>query len=193
MPSHASRRLVLLGAASALMASCAPTPSANPLPRATRNALRISDITVETGGTAFVNRAAADRASSLAPDLRQSLLREFADRISDDGVRVVVEISQLNVAGGTATATGRDQSRLQGAVRVVQTDGSVLASYTIIAVAGAARETRTGTVVGSVINTASGFYRALIDQFSLQTREDMLGAYLPGERQARRIGGALSN
>ena len=157
MPSFSTRRMVLLGGASVMMASCAPTPSANPLPRAMRNALRISDITVQTQGTAFVNRGAADRASSLAPDLRQALLREFADRMSDDGVRLAVDISQLNVASGTATATGRDQSRLQGGVRVIAADGSLLASYTIIAVAGAARETRTGTVVGAVINTASGF------------------------------------
>lgn len=82
------------------------------------------------------------------------MLREFDDRIAPGGVTVAVDVSRINVAGGTATAFGRDQSRLQGAVRVIETDGSLLASYTIIAIAGTPRETRGGAVVGAVINSS---------------------------------------
>ncbi len=187
------RRLILLGMSAATLAACAPGAGTNPLPRDRRATLRIADFTIETEGASFESRQAANRSSALAPDLRAALQREFRDRMAEDGLPVVVTISRLNVAGGTATAFGRDQSRLQGSVRVLERDGSLLASYTTLTVAGAARESRTGALVGAAIDTADGFYRALLTNFARQSREEMLGADLPGARTVRRIGGALSD
>ena len=193
MSDVTSRRMVLLGLSAVALVGCAPQRAANPLPRARRATLRIAEFEVQTGGAAFESTQASNRASALGPDLRGALRREFSDRMAPDGVRVVIEVSRFNVAGGTATAFGRDQSRLQGAVRVLETDGSLLATYTIIAVAGAARESRTGALVGAATGTAEGFYRDLLGQFARQTRDEMLGAGLPGARTVRRLGGALGN
>ena len=185
------RSLIALGLSATLVA-CAPLGAPNPLPRDLRRSLRLADITVITEGASFQNTRAADRASTLGSDLRQYLSREFSERLAPEGMTLQAEVSRLNVASGSATAFGRDQSRLQGTVRIIDTDGALLASYPVLAVAGSPRETRGGALAGAAVNSAGGYYRDLLDRFARDTREAVLGAYLPGERTARQVGRIVS-
>jgi hypothetical protein len=184
MPNR--RHLIALGLAGLLAACGAPDP--NPLSRAARSELQFAGIEVTAMGAGFESGAARDYTSRIAPDLEAALKREFADRLGRGGQwRMLVEVSRLNLAGGTSTALGRDQSRLSGAVRVLDPSGALRASYTIQVLAGEAAESRTGTLVGAVANSAGGYYRELLTAFARDARTQVLGADLPGQRLARRI------
>lgn len=180
------RHLIALGFAG-LLAACG-TPDPNPLSRAARGELQLADIVVTAEGAGFESGAARDYTSRIAPDLDAALSREFADRLDRGGQwRMLVEISRINLAGGTATARGRDQSRLSGAVRVIDPTGALRGSYTVQVLAGEAAETRTGALVGAVTNSAGGYYRDLLAAFARDTREQVLGGDLPGQRLVRRM------
>ena len=181
------RRACLALLAGAGLAACAPLPNTNPLSRDQRAALAFSGIEVTTSGAAFESTLAADYSSALAPDLEGVLQREFADRLNPDGARLIVEISRFNLAGSAATAFGRDQSRLLGTVRVVSPGGLLLATYPIQVLAGEAAESRTGAILGAATNRAGGYYRDLVTGFARDTREQILGGDLPGQRLIRNI------
>ncbi len=182
------RRFFLSGALAGLpmLVACAPTPYTNPIGREARAALRFSEVTVSSSGAAFESARAADYASRLDPELRAALRREFADRMDPAGVPLMVEIQRLNVATGTGTAFGRDQSRLSGQVRVLDRDGRVLGSYGISVVAGEARDSRLGALAAASVSSAERFYRALVNDFAATTRTEILGTELPGARLLRR-------
>lgn len=180
------RRTFILALAAGPVAACAPRPYTNPLGREARAALAISRIEVVTTGTAFENVRAADTASRLGPDLTGALRQEFADRLRPDGVVMSVEIARMNLAGSVRTAFGRDQSLLQGTVRLLDAGGGLLATYPVQVEAGAAAETRTGALARATVTTAEGFYRSLLRDFARATREQILGGDLPGQRMLRR-------
>ncbi len=184
--SMISRRSLMALAAAAALAACAP-PDPNPLSRQARAELRLSEIVVSTEGAGLESGLARRYSSSLAPDLRAELTREFSDRVGGGSAKMLVDVSRFNVAGGTATAFGRDQSQLQGAVRIVDGNGALRATYTIQVLAGEAAESTSGALFGSVANSGRGYYRDLLEQFARDTREQVLGADLPGQRILRRV------
>lgn len=181
------RRGLLLGALAALPLACAPTTRVNPLPREVRAGLRFAQVTVSTDGAAFESSRAADFASRLGPELQAQLRREFSDRLDPSGMTLAVEVQRLNLAGGTGTAFGRDRSRLAGAVRILDRDGRLMASYPVAVSAGEARETTLGALASAAVTSAEGFYRTLIGDFARTTRVEVLGADLPGARLIRQV------
>lgn len=185
------RRVFLSGALAAgtLSAACAPTPYANPLGREARAALRFARIEVNTAGTAYESARAADYASGLGPQLQARLRRAFSDRLDPGGVTLAVEIQRLNVAGATGTAFGRDQSRMSGAARVLDREGTLLASYPITVIAGQARSSTVGALASAAVTTADGYYRALLDEFAQNTRIEILGSESFGARTVRQLTG----
>ena len=180
------RSLFLMTGASAL-AACAPQPYANPLSREVRAGLMFSNFDVVTTGAGFDSNLAAGYASRLGPDLAAALRSEFSDRIRPDGVVMNVEIARFNLAGSARTALGRDQSQLQGSVRITDPAGRLLATYPIQVVAGTAAETRTGALARAAVTTADGFYRGMLTDFARASREQILGSDLPGQRLLRRV------
>ena len=177
------RRLALLLALA--LAACAPAPRSNPLSAEAVRTLTLSEIAVTTSGTAFEGRARY-YSSRLAPELAAVLRREFSDRTDAAGLRMVVEVSRFNLAGGTSTALGRDQSTLSGTVRLL--DGRTLvAAYPIQVLAGEASGSLAGAVVGAAVNSADRFYRRLLTEFAQDAREQIIGRGLPGSRLVRNV------
>ena len=172
-----------------ILAACAPLPRSNPLSAEAVRGLAISEIEVTTAGAAFMG-GGPDFSSRLAPELRAVLRREFSDRLGPGGVRMVVEVGQLNVAGGTSTALGRDRSTLTGTVRLLE-GGALIASYPIQVIAGEASESLAGALVGATVNSGERFYRRLLTGFARDAREQILGAGLPGSRTVRRVSNAV--
>jgi hypothetical protein len=183
------RRSLLAMLAATPLAACAPQVATNPLGREARAQLAISRIDVTTTGAFFESRAAAGTATRLAPDLTAALRQEFSDRLRPGGVVMSVEVARMNLAGSVTTAFGRDQSRLQGTVRLIGPAGRLLAVYPVQVEAGAAAETRTGALARATVTTAEGFYRALLRDFARATRAQILGADFPGQRLWRRATG----
>lgn len=182
------RRALLLLAASGVLAACAPRPEARLADGEMRADIGFSEIRVETVGTGFESRLAADAAARLGPDLQAELRREFSDRIDRGGTaRMVVEIDRFNLAGGAQTALGRDQSRLSGTVRVFDDADRLLASRAITVAAGTAAQSRTGAVLGAMTGSADRYYREMLRDFACAAREQMLGPDLPGQRLVRRV------
>ncbi|SHJ35704.1 hypothetical protein SAMN04488012_10839 [Palleronia salina] len=163
------RRSFLALASAATLSACVPGPRSNPLSRAEARNLRFNDITVNTGGTAYLTNAAGEYRNQLAPTLEAELRQEFSDRIGADGTaQIIVDISRLNLADSFRTATGGDQSRLTGSVRIV-TGGATVASYPLDVTAGEAAETRTGVLIGAAINSRARFFRRLTNSFAAET------------------------
>lgn len=178
--------LVLAGAAG--LAGCAPQPRANPMGRELRGSITFSEVSVTTAGAALESRRAADAATALGPELEAALRQAFSDRMAAQGTaRMVVEVDRFNLAGGTRTAFGSDQSRLSGAVRVLDGQGRLLGSYAVVVTAGEAAETRLGALAGAALGSADRFRRQLAQDFARSTREQMLGRDLPGQRLVRRV------
>jgi len=146
------RRSILLMISASALTACAPQPYSNPLSREARAGLAFSRFDVVTTGASFDSRLASDYASRLGPDLAAALRSEFSDRIRADGVVMNVEIARFNLAGSTRTAMGRDQSQLQGSVRIIDSAGRLLATYPIQVVAGAAAETHTGALARAAVD-----------------------------------------
>ena len=180
------RNLFLMISATAL-AACAPQPYSNPLSREARAGLGFSRFDVVTTGASFDSSLATDYASRLGPDLAAALRSEYSDRVRPDGVVMNVEIARFNLAGSARTAMGRDQSQLQGNVRIIDRAGRLLATYPIQVVAGTAAETRTGALARAAVTTADGFYRGMLTSFARTSREQILGSDLPGQRLLRRV------
>ena len=172
--------------AAGFLAACAPMADPNPIGREARAQLAFSQIEVVTTGAQFESRAASDRASRLGPELRAALEQEFSDRRRADGVRMVVEVSRVNLAGATRTAFGSDLSRLQGTVRVLAANGSLMGAYPIQVEAGTAAETRMGALARAGVTSVDRFHRAMVADFAREAREAILGPDLPGQRLLRR-------
>ena len=105
----------------------------------------------------------------------------------DLGVVMNVEIARFNLAGSARTAMGRDQSQLQGSVRIIDPAGRLLATYPIQVVAGTAAESRTGALARAAVTTADDFYSGLLTSFARDGRAQILGSDLPGQRLLRRV------
>jgi hypothetical protein len=181
-----NRRLLLTLLVSVTLAACAPSISPNPISRDVRNSLTFGTIEVTTTGTAFESTRATDYSSRLSADLKTILTREFSDRMAAGGATMVVDLARFNLAGATTTAFGRDQSTLQGSVRILTPDGTLLGTYAIQSISGDAAQTTTGALIGAAVNSADGFYRDMLTGFARDTREQVLGRDLPGQRLIRR-------
>lgn len=178
------RRHLIVGA-TALMLSACTAPTGTALTRDELRALRIAAFRVDTGGGDFRN-GGPDYRNRIVPDLSQALRRAFSDRIDPSGWEMRAEIGVLDVVGGTATATGRGQSRLAATLRLIDTTGALRASIPIVVTAGQERETLTGTALGALTGGRDRFYRALVSSYARDARGVLLGDDLPGEGLLRR-------
>ena len=183
------RRTLILAPVALGLAGCTAGPSATPLTASERSGLRIGAVQVITTGTVFDGMGAEEARNFLRPDLEGELRQSFGDRLAAQGWLLQAEIARLTVVGGTATAFGRDQSTLEGVVRLVRPDGVVRATIPVTVTAGRARESLGGRVVGSVAGGRDRFYRRLLDRFADDARELALGRDLPGERLVRAVTG----
>ena len=179
------RRFLTVGAlalgGAAGLAGCAPQPHANPMGRELRASITFSEVSVTTAGAALESRRASEAATALGPELEAALRQAFSDRMAADGMaRMVVEIDRFNLAGGTRTAFGSDQSRLSGAVRVLDGEGRLLGSYAVVVTAGEAAETRLGALAGAAVGSADRFRRQLSQEFARTSRLQVLGPDRPG-------------
>ncbi|WP_371153311.1 hypothetical protein [Jannaschia sp. 2305UL9-9] len=178
------RRMFTSLALMALASACGG-PTGTALTRDERRALRIAAFPVATEGADFRN-GGPDFRNRLVPDLSGAMRREFSDVVDPSGWTAQAEIAVLDVVGGTATATGRGQSRLSGTLRLIDPSGGLRASIPITVTAGAARETRSGQAIGALTGGRRGFYDDLVDAFAREARLLTLGEDLPGERLVRR-------
>ncbi|MGR3436028.1 MAG: hypothetical protein ACU0CO_14240 [Shimia sp.] len=185
------RSLIAALAAAALVAGCAPIQTPSALSSDTQRALRLSDVRVATPNAVLDTRGARDRASTLQSDLRTALRREFSDRLAPGGFTMEVDVTRLTLPTSTQTAFGRDVGRLQGSVRLIDAAGVLRATYLIQVEDGTAAETTTGALAQAAVTRREGLYRDLLVAFARQTRADVLGADLPGERLARTVARSL--
>ncbi|SLN50942.1 hypothetical protein ROJ8625_02535 [Roseivivax jejudonensis] len=186
------RRTLLLSLGAAGLAACAPIPSDTALSPAERRALRLSTIQVVPSGATFLNSGAQEVRNVIAPDLQGVLRREFSDRIvAQGGWTMQVELARVAVASATSTALGRDQSQLDGTVRLVDPSGALRASVPITVTAGEAADSVLGGAAAAITGSRSRFYRQLLGTFARDARTTILGRDLPGERIIRRTQSSL--
>lgn len=185
------RRLFLLAglAAVPLLAGCTPTPYAGPLGREARATLTLARIDVASQAAVFESSLAREYASRLGPDLQAYLRREFADRMDPAGMTLVVDVQRFNLARSLRTTMGRDQSRMTGVARLLERDGTLVASYPVTVIAGEARTTTTGALATAAVTRADGYYRSMLTDFARETRATIMGRESPGARLLRDVTG----
>lgn len=183
------RRSVVFGlGALGLLGACAPMPVSSPLSAEATRALRIATFAVTTQEGLFDTEGARERRPTLPAELSAALRREFSDRLVDgEGWTMQVSVTRLTLASSAQTAFGRDQSQMEGVVRLIDPTGAARASYVVQVTAGEAAETTTGAIAAAAVTRQGRFYREMLEAFARSARVQILGRDLPGERTVRAV------
>ena len=90
----------------------------------------VSDVVVAVDLGAVTNTAAAQRFATLDTDLKNALMTRLVDRIGPEGLKVEIDISELELSNFYQEAVNAADTRLVGQVNVSHlTDNTDFASY----------------------------------------------------------------
>lgn len=77
----------------------------------------VKEIVVEVDLTALVNPAAATRYATIATDLQGALAARLVDRIADEGMRLSIDLSEVELSNSFQDAVGLADTKLVGNVK----------------------------------------------------------------------------
>ena len=90
----------------------------------------VSDVRVAVDLGAVTNTAAAQRFATLDTDLKNALMTRLVDRIGPDGLKIEIDISEVELSNFYQEAVNAADTRLVGQVNVSHlTDNTDFASY----------------------------------------------------------------
>ena len=90
----------------------------------------VSDVRVAVDLGAVTNTAAAQRFATLDTDLKNALMTRLVDRIGPDGLKIEIDISEVELSNFYQEAVNTADTRLVGQVNVSHlTDNTDFASY----------------------------------------------------------------
>lgn len=93
-------------------------------------ATEVKEVEVSIDLEAINNPQAATVWSNIATDLQNAIVGRITDRIADDGVKISVDINEVELANSFQSAMGIADSRLAGRVNISsETDNSKFATY----------------------------------------------------------------
>ncbi|MCW1917510.1 hypothetical protein NX862_01960 [Rhodobacter sp. KR11] len=129
---------------------------------------KIAGIDVTFDPSAVTNAAAAKRFTHIADDLKNAIAGLVADRLGDEGARIGIDISEVELSNSFTEATGAADTRLEGIVAITDAqDNSNFAAYVLTVNIDQARGFLPETVDMTTL-TASGdaYYQAMIMAFA---------------------------
>jgi ribosome-binding factor A len=92
--------------------------------------MMVKDIDVEVDLTEVTNPTAAARYKNIGDDLTNALAARLTDRISDDGVRLLIDISEVELSNSFQDELGLADSLLVGDIKIMdESDNSNFDSY----------------------------------------------------------------
>jgi len=93
-------------------------------------ATEVKEVEVSIDLEAINNPQAATVWSNIATDLQNAIVGRITDRIADDGVKISVDINEVELANSLQSAMGIADSKLAGRVNISsETDNSKFATY----------------------------------------------------------------
>ncbi|MBC7139990.1 MAG: hypothetical protein H5U17_14955 [Defluviimonas sp.] len=90
----------------------------------------VKEVEVSIDLAAIDNAQAASVWSNIATDLENAIVARIADQVDDDGVKISIDINEVELANSFQSAMGIAESRLAGRVNISsETDNSKFATY----------------------------------------------------------------
>lgn len=128
----------------------------------------VREIEVTMDLEAVTNPAAAARYATIATDLQGAIAARVADRVADDGVRLTIDLSEVELANSFTDAVGAADTRLVGDVNIysetaVNMPMAYQLSVDVNQAAGFFPETLDRA---TLVASSDDFYRAMIAAFA---------------------------
>lgn len=90
----------------------------------------VKEVEVSIDLAAIDNAQAASVWSNIATDLENAIVARIADQVDDDGVKISIDINEVELANSFQSTMGIAESRLAGRVNISsETDNSKFATY----------------------------------------------------------------
>ena len=128
----------------------------------------VSDVVVAVDLGAVTNTAAAQRFATLDTDLKNALMTRLVDRIGPEGLKVEIDISELELSNFYQEAVNAADTRLVGQVNVSHlTDNTDFASYELaVGVNDVTPITSASVEQLTPAESTDRYYTALINAFA---------------------------
>jgi hypothetical protein len=129
---------------------------------------RVEAVEVTADVTAITNERAAAYWSNVAEDIQSAILARLVDRIDDDGARIIVDISEIELATSFERALDVADAVLVGRVTVDDpTDHSNSGAYELkLSMPSATVVNPDGTLAEPAPLETARVYRALVEGFA---------------------------
>ena len=128
----------------------------------------VSDVRVAVDLGAVTNTAAAQRFATLDTDLKNALMTRLVDRIGPDGLKIEIDISEVELSNFYQEAVNAADTRLVGQVNVSHlTDNTDFASYELaVGVNDVTPITSASAEQLTPAESTDRYYTALINAFA---------------------------
>jgi hypothetical protein len=146
------------------------------MPVAAQDLAKIGEIDVTVELTALENAEAAAYWKNLEADLEGAIAAQLTDRLGDAGMKISVDVSEVELASAFEVAAGLDQSMLRGQINVTDVnDNSNFNSFDLaVSMEQATVFIPEGVDVTVLTPTSAEVYSALVTSFAqeISTRID---------------------
>lgn len=135
---------------------------------AAQSATMVKEIDVSIDMDAIQNPQAAAYWTSVSDDLENAIMARLTDRVADDGVRIIVDLEELELANGFQETFNIADTRLMGTVKITSdTDNSEFEAYELtVTYENAIVLLPEGTDVTVLTQDSPEFYAAVVDTFA---------------------------
>lgn len=128
----------------------------------------VKEIDVTIDMAAIQNPLAATYWTSVSDDVENAIMARLTDRVADDGVRITVDLAELELANGFQETFNIADTRLMGTVKITSdTDNSEFEAYDLtVTYENAVVLLPAGTDVTILTQDSPEFYAAVVDTFA---------------------------
>jgi hypothetical protein len=128
----------------------------------------VKEIDVTIDMAAIQNPLAATYWTSVSDDVENAILARLTDRVADDGVRIIVDLAELELASGFQETFNIADTRLMGTVKITSdTDNSEFEAYDLtVTYENAIVLLPAGTDVTVLTQDSPEFYAAVVATFA---------------------------
>lgn len=129
---------------------------------------RVRDVDVKADISAISNPAAAAYWTNVADDVENAVVARITDRTADDGVKVSIDISEVELANAFENITNVAETKMVGKVNVSsETDNTEFNSYELtVSVDEALPFFPPGTTVVMISRDTPEYYKAMVEAFA---------------------------
>lgn len=129
---------------------------------------QIRDVDVEADIAAISNPAAATYWTNVADDLENAIVARITNRTADDGVKISIDISEVELANAYENVTNIAETKMVGQVNITsETDNTEFNSYELtVSVEEALPFFPPGTTVVMITRDTPEYYKAMVEAFA---------------------------